>query len=214
MAHSFITSVYGQGTAEYTIKKSRFIATLQEIHDESEAAACLERIRKQYWDARHNCYAYQLGPGGSIQKSSDDGEPAGTAGRPILEILKKQGITNTIAIVTRYFGGVKLGASGLIRAYGHAVVLALEEAQIADYIPHDVVTVCVPYSFVSTVERLTSEQGLTVADRSFADTVTFTLHIPQEQTEAVKHSLINATNGRAQITDTDELCIPIIRKRP
>ena len=114
---SLIRSVYGRADAEYVIKKSRFIATVCEVKSEDEAAAFIEEMKKKYWDARHNCSAYQVGPDGRFQRSSDDGEPAGTAGRPILEVLKKQGLTNTAIVVTRYFGGIKLGASGRIRAY-------------------------------------------------------------------------------------------------
>ena len=125
---SLLRSVYGRAEAEYVIKKSRFIATVCEVKTEAEAAAFIESVRKHYWDARHNCSAFQIGAGGQIQRSSDDGEPSGTAGRPILEVLKKRDLTNTAVVVTRYFGGIKLGASGLIRAYSHAAALALDEA--------------------------------------------------------------------------------------
>lgn len=142
---SLIRSVYGRADAEYVIKKSRFIATVCEVKSEDEAAAFIEEMKKKYWDARHNCSAYQVGPDGRFQRSSDDGEPAGTAGRPILEVLKKQGLTNTAIVVTRYFGGIKLGASGLIRAYSHAAALALEAADIAVYTPFTILTATVAY---------------------------------------------------------------------
>lgn len=213
MTVPFITSVYGEAAAEYSIKKSRFIASLHEVQTETEAAAYIARIRKQYWDARHNCYAYQIGAGGLLQKSSDDGEPSGTAGKPMLEVLKKQGITNTVVVVTRYFGGIKLGASGLIRAYGHAVTLGLEAASIADYKPYDVLAVRLAYPFVSMMERLAPDYHIRIAQRDFADTVTFTLEIPQESTEKVKELLTNNTNGTAVYTAQGQKTIPSIRSR-
>lgn len=211
MTVPFITSVYGEAATEYDVKKSRFIASLKEVQTEAEAAAYVAKIRKQYWDARHNCYAYQIGASGLVQKSSDDGEPSGTAGKPMLEVLKKQGITNTVVVVTRYFGGIKLGASGLIRAYGHAVILGLEAASIADYKPYDVLAVRIAYPFVSMLERLAPEHHIRIAQRDFADTVTFTLEIPQESTEKVKELLTNHTNGTAVYTAQGQKTIPIIR---
>ncbi|MCH4188398.1 MAG: YigZ family protein [Megasphaera sp.] len=211
MAASFITSVYGHAEAEYIIKKSRFIASLKEVRREDEAQSFIEETRKHYWDASHNCYAYQLGSNTLTQKSNDDGEPSGTAGRPMLEVLKKSGITNTVVVVTRYFGGIKLGASGLIRAYSHAVSLGLAAAPIADYKPYDVYSIGFGYPFVSSIERLAPEFAIRIADRSFSDTVTFILEIPQEQTAAFCTALTNATNGKAIITEKDHITIPIIR---
>ena len=213
MASSFITSVYGRSESEYVVKKSRFITTLLEVHDEAEAAAYLEELRKRYWDANHNCYAYQIGPGGVLQKSSDDGEPSGTAGRPMLETLKKSGITNTLAVVTRYFGGVKLGASGLIRAYSHAVALALEQADIADYKQYDMGAAVFSYPFVSTVERLCPAYDIRIAGRSFSDVVAFTLQIPQERHEAFVADLRDRTNGTARFTLEKTATIPIVRQK-
>lgn len=206
-----ISSVYGTAAAEYTIKKSRFIASLQEVRTPDEAAAFISSIRKQYWDARHNCYAYQLGPDGAIQKSSDDGEPAGTAGRPMLEVLKKGNITNTVVVVTRYFGGIKLGASGLIRAYGHAVTLGLEQAQIADYTPFAIVGTTFSYSFVSLLERTAAAAGLTIRDRQFGADVTFTLQIPVDEVASWQADWTNQTNGTATFTDLGTESIPLIR---
>ena len=145
--------VYKGGQGEITEKKSRFIATVRPVESEDEAVSFINETKKKYWDARHNCSAYQVGPGGRFQRSSDDGEPAGTAGRPILEVLKKQGLTNTAIVVTRYFGGIKLGASGLIRAYSHTAALGLEVADIAVYTPFTILKATVAYPLVSTMER-------------------------------------------------------------
>lgn len=206
-----ITSVFGQAQAEYTIKKSRFIATVREIKNETEAAAYVEAIRKQYWDARHNCYAWRLGEGGSKERSNDDGEPSGTAGRPILEVLKKRELTNTLIVVTRYFGGIKLGASGLIRAYSHTAALGLENAQIAAYTPFDVVAVTVAYSFVNLLEKLAQETDVRIEKRDFAADVTFTLAIPQTETKKVLSALTDSTNGQARFKKQEPVVIPVIR---
>lgn len=116
---------------EIVIEKSRFICTLKKIYTEDEATSAIAKIKKEYWDATHNCTAYIIGDSAACQKSSDDGEPSGTAGIPMLEVLKKRGLTNVLAIVTRYFGGVKLGSGGLIRAYGKSVSNAINDAGLA-----------------------------------------------------------------------------------
>ena len=213
MTTPLFSSVYGEGTAEYTIKKSRFIASLKQVTTDTEAAAFVEAIRKQYWDARHNCYAYQIGPTGQLQKSSDDGEPSGTAGRPMLDVLKKAKITNTVVVVTRYFGGIKLGASGLIRAYSHAVALGLDAATIADYVPFSIIKTTVAYSYVSLMERTALDYGMTITDRQFLDTVTFTLQIPADEVQRWQTDWINATSGTATYSDEGTAEIPILRKK-
>ena len=114
--------------ASIEVKRSRFLATLEPVADEAAARAVVERMRREHWDARHHCSAFVLGADGSVQRSSDDGEPAGTAGAPMLEVLRGAGVSDTVAVVTRWFGGVLLGAGGLVRAYGDAVRAGLEEA--------------------------------------------------------------------------------------
>lgn len=120
--------------SEMIIEKSRFICQLQKARTETEAQAYIKTLKKKYWDANHNCSAYIIGKDGGIQRSNDDGEPSGTAGIPMLEVLRKKQIFNTVAVVTRYFGGVKLGAGGLIRAYTCSVAEALSEAGLAEVI--------------------------------------------------------------------------------
>lgn len=213
MTADHIASVYGEAETEYIIKKSRFLVHLKEVTTEAEVNAFLEGLRKQYWDASHNCYAYQLGLGGRIQKSSDDGEPSGTAGRPMLEVLKKNEITNTVAVITRYFGGVKLGASGLIRAYSHGVSLGLETAKIADYLPYTIYTLSFDYSFVSTLERLIPAQEAQITERTFTDKVAFNCQVPEEKGTSFLEAITNATNGRALYEDLGTKVLPIIRAK-
>ena len=194
---SLIRSVHGRADAEYVIKKSRFIATVCEVKSEDEAAAFIEEMKKKYWDARH-------------QRSSDDGEPAGTAGRPILEVLKKQGLTNTAIVVTRYFGGIKLGASGLIRAYSHAAALALETADIAVYTPFTILTATVAYPLVSMMERFVPDHGGTITGRDFAADVTFTMEVPQSGSDAFTASLTDTTSGRVTCRKTGTIVKPVV----
>lgn len=207
---SLIRSVYGRADAEYVIKKSRFIATVCEVKSEDEASAFIDEVKKKYWDARHNCSAYQVGPDGRFQRSSDDGEPAGTAGRPILEVLKKQGLTNTAIVVTRYFGGIKLGASGLIRAYSHTAALALEAADIAVYTPFTILKATVAYPLVSTMERFVPDHGGTITDRQFAADVTFTMEVPQDEAEPFAAALTDTTSGRVTCQKTGTLVKPVV----
>ena len=211
MSLSFISSVYGHAETELIIKKSRFIASLQEVRTIDEASAFIEQTKKKYWDARHNCYAWQLGPAGKQQKSSDDGEPSGTAGRPMLEILKKNDITNTVVVVTRYFGGIKLGASGLIRAYSQAVISGLAAASIADYKPYYNATCNFEYTFLKIIERITPEYNIIITDRDFSDKVLFHLQIPQDAIEAFQKSLADHSNGSAHMDINDFITLPIIR---
>ena len=117
------------GQGEYVEKKSRFIATLQKCESEEEAFLFIEKIKKKYWDARHNCYAFVIGAKGELARYSDDGEPGGTAGRPMLEVLNGEGIRNAAVVVTRYFGGVLLGTGGLVRAYTQAVKEGLKNSR-------------------------------------------------------------------------------------
>ncbi|MBR5909957.1 MAG: YigZ family protein, partial [Schwartzia sp.] len=121
-------TILKDGQAEFTVQRSRFIAYAAAVHDEEEARSFIARLRKEHYDARHCCSAWILGADGAKQKSSDDGEPGGTAGMPILEVMKRRGLTDAAVAVVRYFGGIKLGAGGLVRAYSHAASLGVDAA--------------------------------------------------------------------------------------
>lgn len=125
-------TVARDGTAEIEVKRSRFLATLTRVGTEEEARAAVDAARRAHWDARHHCSAFVLGADGSVQRSSDDGEPAGTAGAPMLEVLRGREVSDVVAVVTRWFGGVLLGAGGLVRAYGDAVRTALDEVGVLE----------------------------------------------------------------------------------
>lgn len=206
-----MSSVRGESYAEYVIKKSKFIARAVHITTEEEAQAYLRDGKKQYWDARHNCYAYQLGMNFEKQKSSDDGEPSGTAGKPILEVLKNKGLTNTLIVVTRYFGGIKLGTGGLIRAYGTAAVAALDNAIIEDYIDCRILYLQTDYSFLSATERLLPDFEAVITKRDFADFVGLTVGVPEDKADECLLALRDKTNGTLTVREKDKKIVPHIR---
>ena len=206
-----MSSVRGESYAEYVIKKSKFIARAVHITTEEEAQAYLRDGKKQYWDARHNCYAYRLGMNFEKQKSSDDGEPSGTAGKPILEVLKNKGLTNTLIVVTRYFGGIKLGTGGLIRAYGTAAVAALDNAIIEDYIACRILYLQTDYSFLSATERLLPDFEAIITKRDFADFVGLTVEVPEDKADEYLLALRDKTNGTLTVREKDKKIVPHIR---
>ncbi|HEY3015585.1 MAG TPA: YigZ family protein, partial [Nocardioides sp.] len=157
------------GEAEIEVKRSRFLCTLVRVEEEDAARAVVERLRKQHWDARHHCSAFVLGPGAEVQRSSDDGEPAGTAGAPMLEVLRGRDVSDVVAVVTRWFGGVLLGAGGLVRAYSDAVRAGLEEVgTLTRYlvVEHDLV---VDHADAGRLESDLRARGIAVLDVSYAD---------------------------------------------
>ena len=208
VATSIYSSVCGQASGEYTVKKSRFIANVFHVTSEEEAQRHLAEIKKKYWDARHNCYAYQLGMPVSMQKASDDGEPSGTAGKPLLEVLKTGDLTNTLVVVTRYFGGIKLGTGGLIRAYMTAARAAIIAAPVDDYVPCTVLTLQADYSYVAVIEKLAGDFAVPVRDRNFTDSVSFTIEIPSDRISEITAVLMDKTNGTLTVTNKTEETVP------
>lgn len=190
----------GYGKEEIIIKKSRFIGYALPVETEAEASAFIEKIRKQHWDANHNCYAYQIGAHDDIQKSNDDGEPAGTAGRPMLEVLKKEGLKNSLVVVTRYFGGVLLGSGGLIRAYGQTASAGLHAAGIVTRSLFQTVEIKIDYSWLGKVENETLLAGFFINNIEYVDKVTVFALVPAEQVASYIKTITNATNGQAEIT--------------
>lgn len=152
-------TVAGRGEAEIIVKKSRFIGQVCPVNSEEEAAAFVAEIKRKHYDAAHNCHAWIIDP--LNQRSSDDGEPAGTAGRPILEVLRKENLEQVAVVVTRYFGGVLLGANGLVRAYSQACKAGLEAAGMGRMLPHRKLTVAVDYALYGRLENQIRERELT-----------------------------------------------------
>ena len=191
------TTIETGGTAEYEIQRSRFIAEAAHAATEEEARAFLLSCKKKYYDARHNPSAWVLGAGGERQKSNDDGEPGGTAGNPILEAIKKRGLVDTVVVVTRYFGGIKLGASGLIRTYGHAAHLALEASSLVRSLQLTRLAVTVDYTLLALVENFVRQEDLRTEDAIYEEKVTLLLLLEERQLAPVQAALTELTAGRA-----------------
>ena len=160
------------GEGEYVEKKSRFIATVQPVETEEEAVAFIESIKKKYWDARHNCSAFVIGSKNEITRCSDDGEPSGTAGRPMLEVLLGREVHNVAVVVTRYFGGVLLGTGGLVRAYTKAVQEGLENSQIATLAYGTGMKIETDYNGIGKIQYILGKAGVTIQKSDYTDVVT------------------------------------------
>ena len=201
----------GESSASYEIQRSKFYTHTKHVESEEEARAFIQEQKKAYFDARHNCSAYVLGPDGAKQKSNDDGEPGGTAGNPILDAIKKNGLTNIVVVVTRYVGGSKLGAGGLIRAYSHSAVLGLEAADVALMTPLDVVHVTIDYNLLASVENFLRKKEIRTGENAYAEDVVVEILLRAEEKEDVLSALTDLTSGRAQFEDagTQIIAVPV-----
>ena len=204
------TSVSKEFRHEYIVDKSRFITTIFPCTTEGEAQAFIGRINKEFWDATHNCTAYALGPKQEQQRSSDNGEPSGTAGKPMLEVLKKTGITNVAVVVTRYFGGIKLGAGGLIRAYSHSVAETLRLAPKELHTTRTQLQATIDYSLYGAVERFVQDKKLHY-EANFGEHVTVTILVTPTDVENIQKELQDMSHGAATCTilDSIEVVLPI-----
>lgn len=187
------------GTSYYEIQKSKFYTYTAHVEDEAAAREFVQRIKKKHFDARHNCSAWILGHDSSQQKSNDDGEPGGTAGNPILEAIKQHGLTNIVVVVTRYFGGIKLGAGGLIRAYNHSASLGIEATPQVEVKPFNRVAVDLDYTMLGTVENWVRSNNVRTEETEYTDRVKVNLLIEPNDVEAVQRELVDLTSGRCVI---------------
>ncbi|WEG74125.1 YigZ family protein [Vagococcus intermedius] len=193
-------TVKEDGTHETEIKKSRFICTLFRIKTETEAKEIIQAIKKEHWKASHNCHAYVLGDNSDCQRSSDDGEPSGTAGIPMLEILKKRELINTLAVVTRYFGGTELGKGGLIRAYGGAVNEALDSIGIVEGKLQQEIMLTVDYAQHSKVENFLANSSYDLKATEFTDKVILTCMIDENKLSAFETDITELLNGQQELS--------------
>ncbi|MCI8378949.1 MAG: YigZ family protein [Lachnospiraceae bacterium] len=196
-------TVYTGGSDEIVEKKSRFIAQVFPVETEEEVLQILEETRKKYWDARHNCYAFVLGAGGEITRCSDDGEPSGTAGRPILEVLTGRGLRNVLIIVTRYFGGTLLGTGGLVRAYSQAAQAGLAASQVITKQAGCLLTVDTDYNGIGKLQYLAAQSGLAVLDTVYTESVQMKVLVPTELCGSVQKEITEATSGQAGISQDE-----------
>lgn len=194
-----------EGTGEITEKKSRFIATVKRVESEEEAAAFVEAMKKKYWDASHNCSAMVIGERGELTRCSDDGEPSGTAGRPMLEVLLSERLRNAAVVVTRYFGGTLLGTGGLVRAYTQAVREGLSGCKLGTMRAGVRLEVLTDYNGIGKILYIMGTKGIEPEDSLYTDTVQLVLLVPAEDKEALCKEFTEATAGKAKITVKEEL---------
>ena len=193
------------GQGEIIEKKSRFIATVRPVTSEEEAIAFIEEMRKKYWDASHNCYAYVIGRKAELCRCSDDGEPSGTAGRPMLEVLLGDGVRNAAVVVTRYFGGTLLGTGGLVRAYTQAAQEGLAASVIGVERAGYEILVTIDYNGVGKLQYLMGQRGIEPIYSEYGVDVRFTLLIPVEKSEEIHKAMVEASNGRVKWEKRKEL---------
>lgn len=188
---------------ELVEKRSRFIGYCKPVTSQDEAIAFINEIKTKHWDARHNVYAYVIRAEG-VSRYSDDNEPQGTAGIPVLDAIRKRDITDCVVVVTRYFGGVLLGAGGLVRAYSAAAKLAIDAAQEREMVMSSVCTLTCSYTMYGRVPALIASFDGVVDDSSFTDEVSLVFHLPEDRLEALNKALSEESSGRIQATETEK----------
>ena len=198
-------TVYEGGESEIVEKKSRFIATVRPVESEEEAFKFLEEMKKKYWDARHNCFVYSIGMNREFTRCSDDGEPSGTAGRPMLDVILGEDIYNVAVVVTRYFGGVLLGTGGLVRAYSKAVQEGLAASRVILKKQGISMKITTDYTGVGKIQYIAGERKLPILDSEYTDKVMMKLLVPVQNIGSVQKAITEGTNGRAKIEKDQEL---------
>ncbi|MBA2871304.1 putative YigZ family protein [Anoxybacillus calidus] len=192
-------TVKGYGENEIVIEKSRFICYVQRATTEEEAVQFIQEIKKKHWDATHNCSAYLIGEHDQIQKANDDGEPSGTAGVPMLEVLKKKGLKDTVVVVTRYFGGIKLGAGGLVRAYSKSVSEGLKTTGIVERRLMRVMHTKIDYTWLGKVENELRSSVYEIKEIHYLENVEIETYVEEGQKQAFIEWMTELTNGKAEI---------------
>lgn len=204
-------TVFTENEAEYVEKRSRFIATLSHCENEQEATAFLEKMRSKYWDARHNCFAYSVEKG-ALCRFSDDGEPHGTAGKPMLDVIAGSGITNIAVVVTRYFGGVLLGTGGLVRAYSKSVQDVLASAEVFKMVPSVILTVNCDYTSHGKLVNLITNEGGNIINTDFTDTVTVEFCLLEKELDAFSKKLTETFSARLNFEIIEKKLMPFKEK--
>lgn len=191
-------------SAEFEEKKSVFIGHIKRVYTEDEAKAFINKIRNEHKEARHNVYAYVIGQNMGIQRYSDDGEPQGTGGIPVLEVIKKNGITDVAVVVTRYFGGILLGKGGLVRAYAKGAAMAVSKGGIVEKVKGVVLDIILDYDILGKVQYLFEQNLWHIENSEYTDKVKLTMYCPVDILVKVENSVIEATNGKCEIIVGDE----------
>ncbi|PEY38919.1 YigZ family protein [Bacillus cereus] len=198
-------TIKGCGEHEIVIQKSRFICYVSRAKTEEEAQEFIQKIKKQNWNATHNCSAYLIGERDQIQKANDDGEPSGTAGVPILEVLKKRGLKDTVIVVTRYFGGIKLGAGGLIRAYGKCTSEGLNHVGVVERKLMRIMKTEIDYTLLGKVENELRQSAYAIKEIHYLENVTFDTYVEENQKQIFTDWMIELTNGKCTIKEDNML---------
>ena len=193
--------VYQGGSGEIVEKKSRFIATVEHVETEQDAVDFIQRMRKKYYDARHNCFAYVIGKKQEIQRCSDDGEPSQTAGKPMLDILLREDLHNVVVVVTRYFGGILLGTGGLVHAYQKATQEGLADATIIEKKEGVKLTIQTDYNGVGKLQYLFATNQIEIIDTQYTDQVEQTIMVPLDKKETLVKEITDTTSGQAEISE-------------
>lgn len=203
-------TIYCGGEGEIIEKKSRFIATVRLVESEEEALSFIEEMRKKYWNATHNCFAYVIGENRETVRCSDDGEPSGTAGKPMLDVLLGEGMYNTAVVVTRYFGGTLLGTGGLVRAYSKAVQEGLAQSDVIEKQYGVIIEIGTDYNGIGKIQYLIGERKIPTLQAEYTDKVKIQVILPIADVDKFKADLTEATNGRAKIEVTENLYYAIL----
>lgn len=203
MLANYLT-VKNEGQHEIVIEKSRFIAHIARATTEEEAQEFIQKIKKEHNSATHNCSAYLIGETDNIQKANDDGEPSGTAGVPMLEVLKKRELKDTVAVVTRYFGGIKLGAGGLIRAYGKSVSEGLNHIGVVERQLQQIVHITVDYTLLGKMENELRNSVYPIKEMNYMEKVEIQIYVPIKEKETFKEWIIDLSNAQSEIVFGEE----------
>ncbi len=203
MASNSYKTIRTASSDEYIVKKSRFIGHIMPVKTQEEALDFIAKVCKKHWDATHNVYAYIIRDTG-VKRYSDDGEPQGTAGIPVLDVLEKSGVTDCAVVVTRYFGGILLGAGGLVRAYSHSASIAVAAGGIVTRAMCARLKVTCDYYFYGKLSSLVPENGGIIEDTVFEDNVTLIFRMPVEIVDSFNAKLVDVSNGRYSVTKTEE----------
>lgn len=203
-------TIYKGARTEIVEKKSRFIATVRLVESEAEAVAFIEAMKKQYWNASHNCSAYAIGERREIVRGNDDGEPGGTAGRPMLDVLLGADLYNTAVVVTRYFGGTLLGTGGLVRAYQKAVQAGLAASTVIEKIYGVKVMIDTDYNGIGKIQYLLGKRKIPIIDSLYTDRVQIKILLPKQQVPELKAEIIEAASGKVMLNEEEELYFAVL----
>ena len=195
--------VYQGGEDEVVEKKSRFIATVAPAETEEQALAIIEAMRKKYWDARHNCFAYVIGDRNELARCSDDGEPQGPAGKPMLDVLLGEEIHNAVVVVTRYFGGILLGTGGLVRAYSRAVKGGLASSVIITRIQGIKLEIAADYTGLGKIQYILGQRGIPILHSEYTDTVRLEVLLSDKSKAQIMEEITEKTNGQAVLSEKE-----------